>query len=76
MINRKELEICKVRGHDPQGYNATWERCKYCGMWTRMVKEESEDEPPEDEQNSLYRLQAKLDKDNAEAAKKLRKGKR
>ena len=71
MIKPKELAICKRRGHDPQGYREKWERCKYCGMWTRTIstKEEREGDPPEDEQDPMY----KLDRMNRETLKLLRK---
>jgi hypothetical protein len=59
MINQKELAVCKRRGHDPQGRCESWERCKYCGMWTRTIRtmEERKDDPPENEQDPMYRLQ-------------------
>ncbi len=62
MINRKELAICKRRGHDPHGYREKWERCKHCGMWTRTVsvKEEREDEPPNNEQDPMYEIGRQL----------------
>jgi hypothetical protein len=71
MIKPKELAICKRRGHDPVGYREKWERCKYCGMWTRTIttKEEREDDPPEDEQDSMYkldRIMKKLRKNDAD----------
>jgi hypothetical protein len=58
MIKPKELAICKQRGHDPEGHSNKWERCKYCGTWTRTIStiEEREDDPPEDEQDPMYRL--------------------
>jgi hypothetical protein len=50
MINRRELAICKRRGHE--GFvREGWMQCKWCGTWQREVRtiEEREDEPPEDE---------------------------
>jgi hypothetical protein len=62
MIKRKEVAICKRRGHNPQGHDISWERCKYCGMWTRTIStiEEREDDPPEDEQHPMYRLERRM----------------
>lgn len=73
MIKPKEVAICKRRGHYPQGDREKWERCKYCGMWTRTIstKEEREDDPPEDEQDPMY----KLDRMNRETLKLLRRNK-
>ena len=53
MVNRKELAICKRRGHDSVLLGDQWQRCKWCGMWLRSVTtiEEREDEPPKDEQS-------------------------
>jgi hypothetical protein len=50
MINRRELAICKRRGH--AGFvQQGWTQCKWCGTWWREVRtiEEREDEPPEEE---------------------------
>ena len=62
MINRKELAICKRRGHNPEGYREKWEHCKYCGMWSRTIttKEEREDAPPESQQDPLYALERQI----------------
>jgi hypothetical protein len=51
MINKKELAICKVRGHDGHAYTSGWTQCKWCGIWRRTVTtvEERESEPPEEE---------------------------
>ena len=59
MVNEKELEICKVRGHDRFGLGSYWQQCKWCGIWLREVRttEEREDTPPEDEQHPLIALQ-------------------
>ena len=48
MINRKELAICKRRGHSGTDYGEGWMQCKWCGIWRRRVVEveEREDEPP------------------------------
>jgi hypothetical protein len=53
MINLKELEICKKRGHNCVVHMGLgdWMRCPSCGMWLRQVVEEREDEPPESEQS-------------------------
>lgn len=50
MINRKELAICKRRGH-AGGVHEGWTQCKWCKIWLREVRtiEEREDEPPEEE---------------------------
>jgi hypothetical protein len=50
MINRKELAICKRRGH-AGGVHEGWTQCKWCKTWLREVRkiEEREDEPPEEE---------------------------
>ena len=57
MVNRHELEICRKRGHDSlkDMVPGKWSQCRYCGIWirTRKVTEEREDEPPEEERNSL-----------------------
>jgi hypothetical protein len=49
MINRKELAICKRRGHDGPNFADGWMQCKWCGIWRRRVVEEREDQPPEEE---------------------------
>lgn len=63
MVNEKELEICKVRGHDRFGLGSYWQQCKWCGIWLREVRttEEREDAPPEDEQDPLIALQRKTE---------------
>jgi hypothetical protein len=57
MINADELEICRRRGHMTPGrmIDHGWAQCKSCGMWLReiIVREEREDEPPEDEIDPL-----------------------
>ena len=47
MINRKEFEICKRRGHEV-GLSGEWSQCRACGVWVREVTtmEEREDSPP------------------------------
>lgn len=49
MVTRKELAICKRRGHDGIPLDDSWRRSKWCGMWTRTVKtiEQREDDHPE-----------------------------
>jgi hypothetical protein len=71
-INRKELAICKRRGHEPRP-DRQWQRCKWCGLWLREVItiEEREDEPPEEEQSLLHRVEKM-----AEDAKKKDKGRK
>jgi hypothetical protein len=51
VINRKEVAICKRRGHKVSLWDGRWSQCQYCGLWLREVKtiEEREDEPPEAE---------------------------
>jgi len=73
MNDPEQLAICKERGHQPEGRGIKWERCKYCGMWTRTVStiEEREDDPPEEEQDPMY----KLDRINRETLKLLRNNK-
>ena len=59
MINRKELAICKRRGHDPGVWlHQGWVQCKWCEVWLREVRtiEEREDTPPVADQNSLGSL--------------------
>jgi len=50
VINRKELAICKRRGHAGD-IREGWTQCKWCKTWLREVRkiEEREDEPPEEE---------------------------
>jgi len=59
MINRKELAICKRRGHDAGVWlHQGWVQCKWCEAWLREVRtiEEREDTPPVADQNSLGNL--------------------
>ena len=37
MVNRKELAICKLRGHDALTIDDAWRQCKWCGLWLRKV---------------------------------------
>jgi hypothetical protein len=57
MINPEELAICKRRGHKTPGrmIDHGWMQCEDCGMWLRerIVREEREDAPPEDEIDPL-----------------------
>jgi len=62
MINRRELAICKRRGHDGPGYTDGWMQCKWCGIWRRRVIEEREDQPPEEEMNIGFRTDRQLDR--------------
>jgi hypothetical protein len=57
MVNEKELEICRVCGHNRSALGSYWEQCKWCGMWLREVRtiEEREDAPPQNEQDPLLR---------------------
>jgi hypothetical protein len=62
-INRKELAICKRRGHDDRmTLHQGWVQCKWCNIWLREVRtlEEREDEPPMDEINSLLKMKRRL----------------
>jgi hypothetical protein len=82
MVSKKELAICKRRGHDSPAYRDGWAQCKWCGLWRRKVTtfEEREDEPPEDEldpgvraDRGLARLQSTIGKaGSAPPAKKPR----
>jgi len=58
MVNPEELAICKRRGHEPPGFDELWHRCKWCGIWVRVVRtlEEREDDPPDDEKSPLDAL--------------------
>jgi hypothetical protein len=49
VIKRKELAICRQRGHS--SVRDGWTQCKWCGIWLREVRkiEERENEPPEEE---------------------------
>ena len=82
MINRKELAICKRRGHDRSAtWRQYWGRCKLCGMWLREVVtvEEREDDPPEDELDPLDRVTrdlAALREGKAKKAQPAKKGKK
>lgn len=63
MINRKEFEICKRRGHQVLGLGSgTWLQCKACGTWVRKVTtiEERKDRPPEDEISPPFKAQLRL----------------
>jgi hypothetical protein len=62
VINRKELAICKRRGHAGIVYEG-WSQCKWCGTWLREVRkiEEREDEPPEKEIDFRIRVDRDLD---------------
>ena len=71
MINKKELAICKRRGHDRPAHSRGWTQCKWCRVWRRVVStiEEREDEPPEAEldigvrtEREIARLQSTIGK--------------
>ena len=62
MVNRKELAICKRRGHDGPDYTDGWMQCKWCGIWRRRVIEEREDQPPEEEMNIGVRTDRAIDR--------------
>jgi hypothetical protein len=62
MINRKELAICKRRGHDGPGFSDGWMQCKWCGIWRRRVIEEREDQPPDEEMSSGTRTDRAIDR--------------
>jgi hypothetical protein len=57
VINADELAICKRRGHTTPGrlMDHGWMQCEACGMWLRdrVVREEREDDPPEEELDKL-----------------------
>ena len=58
MINRKEFEICKRRGHKIDFSVLTgWSQCPACAAWVREVTttEEREDSPPENEISSGFK---------------------
>jgi hypothetical protein len=60
MIKPEDLAICRRRGHDVSPLSEDlWTRCKWCGMWVRVVStvEEREDEPPAHEQSPLSRME-------------------
>ena len=59
-VNKKQLAICKQRGHDAYLSGGQWSQCKYCHLWLREVRtiEESETEPPEEDQSELHKLKA------------------
>jgi hypothetical protein len=60
MINPTEAEICKRRGHSSSlSAKGKWNQCKWCGTWQRTIEtiEEREDDPPENERNSLQKYE-------------------
>jgi hypothetical protein len=59
MVNSEELAICRKRGHYGRALGRGWSQCHWCGMWVREVCtiEEREEEPPEDELDSLARME-------------------
>jgi len=60
MINPEELAICRKRGHTLRAVSVRdkWAQCRWCGLWIRerLLLEEREDAPPEDEQSSLAKI--------------------
>ena len=83
MINRKELAVCKRRGHGTILLGDKWAQCKWCGTWIREVRtiEEREDAPPEDEQSALANRQKTSDllaklRPQVDPKKKNKKGKK
>jgi len=62
MINRKELAICKRRGHDGPGFSDGLMQCKWCGIWRRRVIEEREDQPSEEEMSIGVRTDRAIDR--------------
>lgn len=60
MINRKELAICKRRGHNAPLLGDGWAQCKWCGTWVREVHtiEESEDAPPKGKLGLMSKIEA------------------
>jgi hypothetical protein len=61
MINRKEFEICKRRGHQIGGsiLSTGWSQCPACAAWVREVAtiEQREDRPSENEISSGFNTQ-------------------
>jgi hypothetical protein len=62
VINRKELAICKRRGHDGPGFSDGWMQCKWCGIWRRRVIEEREDQPSDEEMSIGTRTDRAIDR--------------
>jgi hypothetical protein len=62
MTDKKELAICKRRGHNAPSYGGGWAQCKWCGIWLRTVQtvEEREDEPPESEMDPGVRADRQM----------------
>ncbi len=72
-VNKRELAICKRRGHEPR-LDDRWRQCKWCGLWLRAVTtvEEREDEPPRDQQSplqDLHRMTEEIRKDKKDKRK-------
>jgi hypothetical protein len=66
VINRRELAICKRRGHE--GFPSEgWKQCKWCKTWLREVRkiEEREDEPPEEDLDPLVKSQRRMNQINS-----------
>jgi hypothetical protein len=59
MIIKKELAICRRRGHSVRAIADGWAQCKWCGLWLREVRtiEEREDSPPVEELDPLSKLE-------------------
>jgi ribosomal protein L37E len=57
-INKKELAICRRRGHVAYVTDGGWIQCTACGLWLREVRkiEEREDAPPESERDTMQKL--------------------
>jgi hypothetical protein len=58
MVDREELAICRKRVHDALPLEK-WHRCKACGIWVRCreVLEEQEEDPPERERGTDWRIE-------------------
>ena len=37
-VNKKELAICKKRGHSVRALAGGWAQCQWCGIWLREVR--------------------------------------
>jgi hypothetical protein len=64
VLHRKELKICKRRGHYGPDFSDGCVQCKWCGIWRRRVIEEREDEPPEKELNIGVRTDREIERLN------------
>jgi hypothetical protein len=72
MIDKKELAVCKKRGHDASLLGGGWEQCKWCGTWLREVRtiEERDDTPPESDRNVLATYRDRFEERKKDKKKK------